>query len=56
MLDEGVVAEVQDIDLCLLLGPAGRSTWRASRRTWTGPVRPSRAPGALPPARCRVVP
>jgi hypothetical protein len=35
MLDEGVVAEPQDIDLCMITAPGGRSTSAASRHTST---------------------
>ena len=35
MLDEGVVAAPQDIDLCMLSAPDGPSTSAASLHTWT---------------------
>ena len=37
MLDEGVVAAPEDIDLCMILAPAGPSTSAGSRPTWTAP-------------------
>ena len=42
MLDEGVVAEAQDIDLCLILG-AGLAVppRRHHARTWTAAALPS---------------